>query len=246
MTEAPLLPAGVGLSRLRVYPWDTEDGLHGGTPHLHLTCTECYSVLAGKGELHTLTADGLRRIPLEAGDAVWFTPGTIHRAVNVDGLRVQVVMQNDGLPEAGDAVMTLPPEYLTDPETYARAISLGDGPPQERERRARERRDLAIAGFATLVDNVENGDGTALERLYHTAAALVSGRLDTWEQAWRNKALAAAERTGEQIAALRRGEVGHLKDAAVARLAAPPQDVLGMCGFLAPYPRDKAETPRVS
>ncbi|MFJ4921984.1 cupin domain-containing protein [Streptomyces sp. NPDC088725] len=242
MTDAPLLPAGVGTSRLRAYPWATEDNLHGGSPHMHLTCTECYMVLSGRGELHTLTSEGLRRVPLEAGDAVWFTPGTIHRAVNIDSLEVQVIMQNDGLPEAGDAVMTLPEEHLTTPEAYAAAVSLGDGSPEERRERARARRDVAISGFRQLADDVENGRGEALQRFYRTATELVTGRLDTWETAWRAKALKAAETTGEQIAALRRGDFAHLNEAKVAKVPAPPQDVLGMCGFLAPYPRDRADT----
>jgi mannose-6-phosphate isomerase-like protein (cupin superfamily) len=244
MTDAdtPLLPAGVGLSRLNVYPWPTEDHLHGGSPHMHLTCTECYSVLSGKGELHALTAQGLRRIPLAAGDAVWFTPGTIHRAVNIEDLRVQVVMQNDGLPEAGDAVMTLPSEHLADAGTYAAAVSLGDGPREEREERARRRRDLAVAGFGRLVEAVESGHPEALDRFYEQAVALVAGRLGDWEKAWRNKALAAAERTGAQIEALRRGDGGHLKEATVVKLPAPEHDTLGMCGFLATYPRDRADT----
>jgi hypothetical protein len=36
----------------------------------------------------------------------WFTPGTVHRMVNGSGLRATVLMQNSGLPEAGDAVFT--------------------------------------------------------------------------------------------------------------------------------------------
>jgi mannose-6-phosphate isomerase-like protein (cupin superfamily) len=243
VTEQPLFPGGVGISRLRVYPWETADNLHGGSPHMHLTCTECYCVLSGTGELHTLTATGLSRTPLQAGDAVWFTPGTIHRAVNIDRLEVQVVMQNDGLPEAGDAVLTFPREYLRDADTYAGVMSLGEGDRADREARARRRRDLAIEGFATLVTDIERGDTAALDRFYRDAAALVADRLDVWEKAWREKARAAAVRTGEQIDALRRGDVEHLRAAQVARLSAPPQDTLGMCGYLAPYHR--VETKKV-
>lgn len=238
--DIPLLPGGIGLSRLRVYPWPTEDGLHGGSPHMHLTCTECYCVLAGTGELHTLTADGLRRTPLAAGDAVWFTPGTIHRAVDTGGLDVMVLMQNDGLPEAGDAVMTFPPEHLADPAAYRAAAWLGDGNPDERTVRARARRDLAVAGFRRLVEQVGSGDLAALDAFHAAATALAAPRLDAWEAAWRERAAAAAERTGEQIAALRQGDSRHLRDAAVVRLAAPAQDTLGMCGRLAPYRRDDA------
>jgi mannose-6-phosphate isomerase-like protein (cupin superfamily) len=239
--DTPLLPGGIGMSRLRVYPWQTADDLHGGSPHLHLTCTECYAVLGGRGELHTLTGDGLRRVPLAAGDVVWFTPGTIHRAVNLGGLQVQVIMENDGLPEAGDAVLTFPPEHLRDPQAYAAVAGLGDGSPAARQERARARRDLAISGFERLVDDVVDGTGEALQEFYRSAAALVAGRLDTWEAAWRAKALAAAEATGAQIAALRRGDVGHLRQAKAARIAAPEQDVLGMCGFLAVYPPGRAD-----
>ncbi|MFC4036602.1 cupin domain-containing protein [Streptomyces polygonati] len=240
MTDIPLLPGGVGLSRLRVYPWPTEDALHGGTPHTHLACTECYYVLAGTGELHTLTADGLRRTPLAAGDAVWFTPGTIHRAVNLDHLDVLVVMQNDGLPEAGDAVMTFPPAQLADLDSYRAAASLGEGPPASRFQRARIRRDLAISGFRDLVAQVEGGNGEALDTFYAAAAALVAPRLDDWERTRRTRAAAAAERTGREIAALRQGDIRHLREASVASLPAPAQDVLGMCGHLAPYSRPEA------
>ncbi len=75
-------------------------------PHVHLACTECYLVPGGAGQLHALMRDGSQRIPLREGDAVVFTPGTIHCAVNDDDLRVQVIMQNGGLPEAGDAART--------------------------------------------------------------------------------------------------------------------------------------------
>ena len=231
MTEQPPLPGGVGMSRLRVYPWDTDDGLHGGSPHLHLTCTECYLVLGGTGELHTLTPEGLCKTPLAAGDAVWFTPGTIHRAVNTGDLRVQVVMQNDGLPEAGDAVMTFPAEHLTSPQAYAAAAGLGDGSPEQRQIRAKRRRDLAIAGFTEILE----GGADALDEFYAAAVALVAGRLDVWEKTWRDKVLAAAQRTGDQIEALRRGDGSHLRDAQVTRLPAPAETALGMCGFLAPY-----------
>lgn len=161
--------------------------------------------------------------------------------MNTGDLDVVVIMQNDGLPEAGDAVMTFPPARLADPDAYRAAAWLGEGTPEERARRARARRDLAITGFRHLVAQVEAGHGEELDAFYAAAAALVAPRLDDWERAWRERAAAAAEQTGRQIAALRRGDVRHLQDAAVARLPAPPQDVLGMCGRLAPYARPGAE-----
>jgi len=121
-------PGGTAVSGLAVYDWATQDGLCGGSPHVHTVCTEAYVVVGGTGSLQTLTRAGFKETPLRAGGVVWFTPGTIHRAVNTDGsLRVVVVMANAGLPEAGDAVLTFPPEILNDPQTYQTAASLGPG-----------------------------------------------------------------------------------------------------------------------
>ena len=116
MVTPAQFPGGTALSGLAVYDWATEDGLCGGSPHLHTVCTEAYAVIGGTGSLQTLTRAGFQEVPLRAGSVVWFTPGTIHRAVNTDGsLRVLVVMANAGLPEAGEAVLTFPPEIVSDP-----------------------------------------------------------------------------------------------------------------------------------
>lgn len=66
--------------------------------------------------MRTLTASGYEVTPLAPGTVAWFTPGTIHRLVNEGDLRITVLMQNSGLPEAGDAVLTLPPQYLDERE----------------------------------------------------------------------------------------------------------------------------------
>ena len=225
----PDLPGAVGLTALRVYPWAAADGICGGSPHVHLCCTECYVVVGGTGRLQTLTASGAGEQPLRTGDVVWFGPGTIHRAVNDGDLQVVVVMQNSGLPEAGDAVLTLPPEHLADRETYERAVA---APSPER---ARARRDLAVAGFLELRRRTEAGDAAALEDFYATAAALVRPQLPAWRERWRRGAAAVAERTGREIDALAAGDHAHLRAAGVSRVERPVQDVLGMCGYLAPY-----------
>ncbi|GAA1310442.1 cupin domain-containing protein [Pseudonocardia xinjiangensis] len=232
----PQFPGGVGISALRVYPWETADGLCGGSPHMHLCCSECYIVVGGTGRLQTLTAAaGLVESPLHTGDVVWFTPGTIHRAVNDGDLHVVVVMQNTGLPEAGDAVLTLPPAHLADRDTYRRATSLAgpDGVPSEE--RARARRDLAIEGFAELTRQLAAGNGAALDAFYAAATELVRPQLGAWRARWEEGAAAMSSRTGEQLAALAAGDHSHLLDAGVSRIEEPPAAVLGMCGFLTPY-----------
>lgn len=43
------LPGAVGLSHLSAYDWEAADGVCGGSPHLHLVCTEAYVVTGGRG-----------------------------------------------------------------------------------------------------------------------------------------------------------------------------------------------------
>lgn len=230
----PDFPGSVGLSALSVYPWPTADHEHGGSPHVHLASAECYVVIGGRGRLQTLDHRGPGEHRLEPGDVVWFTPGTIHRAVNDGGLRVLVLMQNSGLPEAGDAVMTFPPEYL-DPSRYADAASTLDDLGRPSEERARARRDLALRGYGELLDQFRRGDTEALEEFYRAAAALTAPNLRRWTQLVEEGAARSATRTVQQIEALRSGDHSHLFQAETARIAGPPTQSLGMCGFLRAY-----------
>ncbi|MFI8241741.1 cupin domain-containing protein [Streptomyces sp. NPDC085866] len=227
------LPGGVAVSRLCVYDWPAADGLHGGTPHLHLACSEGYVVTGGTGSVQTLTSSGYQVTPLAAGTVAWFTPGTIHRLVNEGDLRITVLMQNSGLPEAGDAVLTLPPRYLTDPDTYAAATVIPAGAPEEeRERLARARRDLALEGYRALC---EATGPEPLAAFHRAAAALVRPRLAEWRERWRHGALAAAETTGDHLARLERGDVSHFADAAVRAEQPWEEGRFGMCGRLDVY-----------
>jgi mannose-6-phosphate isomerase-like protein (cupin superfamily) len=226
------LPGGVGVSHLSVYDWPAADGLCGGTPHMHLTCSEGYVVIAGRGAVHTLTAAGARRTPLTPGTVAWFTPGTIHRLVNEDGaLRIVVLMQNSGLPEAGDAVVTLPPFPLSDPELYdSVAVVPHDAPEAEQERLARVRRDLAVEGYLRLCE-----DPSGLPAFHRAAAALVQDRLDAWRERWTHGAAAAAAGTGVQLDRLAAGDPGHLSDAVVRAEEPAARGRFGMCGRLDVY-----------
>jgi hypothetical protein len=201
---------------------------------MHLTCAECYVVVSGRGRLETLNYQGLTTTELHPGDVVWFTPGTIHRAINDGDLRVIVVMQNSGLPEAGDAVMTFPPAYLS-PETYPGAASLLDADGDPGPERAQARRDLAIEGFRELTRQWRRGNRSAYEDFCAAAVELVKPRLDAWEKTVDDGALAAAQAALRQIDSLRNGDLNHLYKATVSRIAQPPRQTLGMCGFLRAY-----------
>ncbi|HLT11074.1 MAG TPA: cupin domain-containing protein [Micromonosporaceae bacterium] len=233
-------PGATAVSQLRVYDWPAADGLRGGSPHLHTVSAEGYVVLAGSGVLQTLSGEGYGEHPLAEGTVLWFTPGTVHRLVTNGDLEILVVMQNAGLPEAGDAVLTFPPEVLADPAAYARAAALPaadlEAGPRNEEvvaAAAMARRDLAIEGFLRLRDRVLADGPVALHELYAAAASLVAGRVAEWKQRWRAGALAQAEATGAQLEALAAGRCDHLAQSTVRRAeSVPPPRRYGMCGRL--------------
>lgn len=235
----PPLPGGVGVTHLKVYDTPAPDGLVGGSPHLHLACTEAYVALAGRGAVQTLGAAGFRELPLEPGRLLWFTPGLIHRLINLDGeLEILVLMQNAGLPEAGDFVLTFPQAILADERAYADAASLAPSGHvyASSEEAARRRRDLAVEGFLALREQFEQRGVAALEEFYRAAARIVGPKLPAWRPTWEAGPLAAAQRTGAQLDALEQGRVEHLLDGAIYALPAPAEPRrLGMCGTLGLY-----------
>jgi mannose-6-phosphate isomerase-like protein (cupin superfamily) len=232
-------PGAIGVSHLRVYDSEAPDGLRGGTPHVHSLCTEAYAVVAGRGAVQTLGPAGFREIPLEKGCFVWFTPGTLHRLVNRDGaLEILVLMQNAGLPEAGDMVITFAPEILDDADAYAAAATL---PEHERTTHgsgdaARRRRDLGVAGFLGLRAAVERDGGGALRPFYAQAARLLQPRAESWRPLFERGPLAAVRATERALAALARGEAPQLAETSVHALPPPPAERrMGCCGTLGVY-----------
>lgn len=225
-------PGGTGVSRIRVYDWPTPDGQRGGTPHVHTASTEGYVVLHGTGTVETLSSVGYQEYPLAADTVLWFTPGTVHRLVNVSGdLEILVVMQNAGLPEAGDAVLTFPPEILADSERYAAAVALPSGDHETRAQAARRRRDLAIDGYVDLRDKVQaNGPGE-MRAFYDAASALVRPRVSGWRNIWQERPLGQAVRTGSHLEMLEAGAAAHLDEAGVT-VGEPRDETFGMCGHL--------------
>lgn len=236
-TGIPHFPAAVGLSHLRVYDSAAPDGLVGGSPHVHLASAEAYVVVAGIGRVETLSVGrGAEDFALAPGRIVWFEPGVIHRLVNDGGLEITVVMQNAGLPEAGDAVLVLPPEHLVDPAGYASIATLPDGTERDRLTHALQRRDLAVHGFLALRDAVRAGDIEPLQAFYEAAVALKRARVAGWRALWRNGALAETDLTDRRLDEIGAGATDLLRAARVATMA-PPADHprIGMCGRLDTY-----------
>lgn len=220
VTEHVMLPGGVGISRLCVY--DTT-----GSPHIHLACAEAYVVIAGQGAVQTMTRRGFAEHDLRPGSVVTFTPGTIHRLVNGGGLEIIVLMANSGLPEAGDAVLTFPPDVLADPGRYADESTV-DGTLDS----AYRRRDLAITGFREL----RRQGPDALTDFYKAAVALKRPQLDAWRAIWQAGPLRAVRETGDHLDALNQMDINHLAEASVTALPGPAEHGrLGMCGVLDVY-----------
>ncbi len=235
----PALPGAIGVTHLKVYDTPTPDGLVGGSPHVHFACTEAYAVVAGQGAVQTLSAAGFEETPLSPGNLVWFTPGVIHRLINHDGqLEILVLMQNAGLPEAGDMVLTFPPAILEDEQAYWSAASLGPGGQisAASAEAARRRRDLAVEGFHILCRAFETNGVAALEVFYRTALNLIQSRTDTWRERWDHGPRAAADQTADQLDALKQGRFEHLLEGRVYELPAPGGErTLGVCGTLGLY-----------
>ncbi|HSH82645.1 MAG TPA: cupin domain-containing protein [Herpetosiphonaceae bacterium] len=234
-----VLPGAIGVTHLKVYDTPTPDGLVGGSPHVHFACTEAYAVIAGQGAVQTLSAAGFEETPLSPGNLVWFTPGVIHRLINHDGqLEILVLMQNAGLPEAGDMALTFPAAILEDEQAYwstASLVSSGQVFATGAEA-ARRRRDLAVEGFQVLCREFETQGVAALESFYSTALKLVQSRTGTWRERWERGPLAAAHQTGEQLKDLQQGRFDHLFEGRVYALPTPGGErKLGVCGTLGLY-----------
>ena len=267
-SAAAAFPGATAITVLDVYDWVAPDGLPGGSAHVHLASTEGYVVASGAGRLQTLGERGYAETPLRPGDCLWFTPGTIHRLVNEGDLRLFVVMQNAGLPEHGDAVLTFPPEILADPDAYARAATLpsggqpagggarggeaggsagagvfgGDGTGDSGvAAAARRRAGLAVEGYLALRERVlESGPG-ALDDFYAAALRLAGQRADDWRDRWQAGALATAELTGDHLDEIGAGVAGHLDAAGLWRIERPAEErSYGMCGRLTTYPAARA------
>ena len=238
MGDLPPFPGAIAATHLRVYDTAAPDGLAGGTPHLHTACTEAYWVVAGTGAVQTLTTSGFEEVPLEPGAFVWFTPGTIHRLVNRGQLEILVLMQNAGLPEAGDMVITFPPDVLASAERYAAAAALPEdsrttaGSPDA----ARARRDRAVPAFNELRAATESGDPAPIRAFHAAAARLVRPGITDWTKRWRDGPLREVERTGALLRALAEADPDHLSDASVHTLPPPASErKMGCCGTLGTF-----------
>lgn len=236
--ETEAFPGGIGVTHLRVYDSLAPDGLAGGSPHMHFACSEAYLVIKGRGSVQTLSSSGFREITLHAGSMVWFTPGLIHRLVNADAqLEIFAVMENAGLPEHGDSVLTFPFKYLQDEDSYWHSASLDSAglAPADLQEAARKRRDLAVRGFQMLGAELEKG---SLENFYHQAARLIRSKVPLWRGIWEAGPMRTIQRTKTFLDQLNLGTSDYLNEGRAFEVPVDPEyelRKLGMCGTLRPY-----------
>jgi mannose-6-phosphate isomerase-like protein (cupin superfamily) len=233
--NSPSFPGGTSVSHLSVYEWQAGDGHLGGSAHAHLTCTEGYVVVAGTGRLQTLSGAGFAETSLQPMSVVWFSPGVIHRLINDGNLQLLVVMQNSGLPESGDAVMTFPAEYLADPARYYEVASLAQGAAARQcseAAAAEHRQNLSVEGFSELRRAVERDGPGALDDFYRAGLALLRDRVPGWREIWSAGALAEAERTRQHLDAVADGNPDHLHQGRLSIPPLPSPPSFGMCGRL--------------
>lgn len=246
MSRPPVFPGGTAVTRLRPYDWPAADAPGGsGSPHLHTVATEAYVVVGGTGAVQTLSSDGFAQHPLHDGAIVWFSPGVVHRILAGPGLDVLVVMSDAGIPESGDAVLTMPPEVLADPAAYREAVVLPTGATEQVAAAARARRDLALEGFQALRTAVEQDGPSALAPLHAAAARLVEDQVAAWcdHGATRSAANATDRALAAMDPASHDDAVTHLADGRVTGVVADSGDArFGMCGRLKTW-RDHDDLP---
>jgi mannose-6-phosphate isomerase-like protein (cupin superfamily) len=227
------MPGSILMTRLRVYDTPTPDGQRGGTPHVHLICTEMYFVLRGSGAVEMIDANGFARLELQPNAALLFTPGTVHRLINPNGdLEILVMMQNSGLPERGDNVVCFADEWMESDEKYAEAMritTLED---------AYRRRDRGVEGFLQLksaFDEGEEAGRAALRRFYELVERRTAPLRGEWQQIVRSGAEAEASAAIQHLEALDLKDIGFLLNAQHELINAAEMSAPGFCGHLNRY-----------
>lgn len=232
--NSPLrMPGATLMTRLNVYSSLSPDNQVSGTPHMHLACTEMYVALSGRGAVELIDRNGFSRVELNPHDALLFSPGTIHRLINPDGnFEILVIMQNSGLPERGDNVVTFTEELLSNDRSYHEAMTV------KTLEDAYLRRDRGVVGFSQLKaafdENIETGQ-RALEKFYNYAADRTEVYQIQWGEIVSQGAIAAAQETLDQLNQLKNKDTSYLLHNSYAVIRQSNANKLGFCGHLDRY-----------
>ena len=232
--QTPLqMPGATLITRLKVYDTVAPDGQIGGTPHVHLVCTEMYVVLAGSGAVEMIDNNGYSCVEMNQHDALLFSPGTIHRLINPNrDLEILVIMQNSGLPERGDNVVSFTQEWLMTDKAYAKAMHVTTLD------EAYQRRDRGVAGFVELkaaFDHSPERGRAALKQFYKYAHARTTHHHRQWRETVVSGAQSAATKSLHQIDQLQQGDTSYLLQSANTQIRTTGDPAIGFCGHLNRY-----------
>lgn len=227
------LPGGILISRVNVYSSMSPDGQRSGTPHIHLACDEMYYGLSGTGFVELISYVGFERRSVTPGDAVCFTPGTIHRAINPNGdLVILVIMQNKGLPERGDVAVCFPHDIVSSEPLYRQAMCFDD------EGSAQRRRDLGVLGFNRLKQAFDESLGTGrrlLDEFYQFAIQRTRDQYSAWRRVIEQGPHAEVKRSQQILDVLEDKSIESLRLGRAFAANAAPQTTLGYCGHIHSY-----------
>ena len=227
------MPGATLMTRLKVYDTPTPDGQIGGTPHIHLVCTEMYVVVGGSGAVELIDHNGFSRVELGQNDSLLFSPGTIHRLINPErDLEILVIMQNSGLPERGDNVVTFTEEWLSSDEAYNKAMRVSS------VEEAYQRRNRGVEGFLELKTAFEKSLETgqvALSKFYDYALERTKNRHQEWQDIVQSGAVVVANESLAQIDCLKQGNASYLNHSAHALIANNDAPIPSFCGHLNRY-----------
>ena len=227
------MPGATLMTRLKVYDTETPDGQIGGTPHVHLVCTEMYVVLSGSGAVEIIDKDGFSRIELKQHDSLLFSPGTLHRLINPNrDLEILVIMQNSGLPERGDNVVTFCEEYMQTDEAYVAAMQINS------LEEAYQRRNRGVEGFLHLKASFEESlsvGQSELNTFYDYANARTASHQAQWREIVQQGALASAENSLAQLDSLQTNDTSYLFSSEQALIRNDAESKPGFCGHLNRY-----------
>lgn len=233
--QAPPLrmPGATLVTRLKVYDTLSPDGQFGGTPHVHLMCSEMYFVTAGSGAVEMIDWNGFHKLDLKPSSVLIFSPGTVHRLINPNkDLELFIVMQNSGLPERGDNVVSFKENILNNADAYQQAMKVSSF------EEAYQRRDKGVEGFLDLKAAFEKGQEIgrkALSRFYEQATQRTTTLRSSWQSVINNGPLQEAEQSLAHIAMLEQGNSQYLEQAEHFLIEADSFKTPGFCGALNRY-----------
>jgi hypothetical protein len=153
--------------------------------------------------------------------------------INPDGnLEILAIMQNSGLPERGDNVVTFPEEWLANDEAFAGAMTV------KSIEEAFRRRNRGVAGFLQIkaaFESSKEAGQAALDRFYQLAEERTAPYRAKWREIVASGAVLEAHHSLTQLDLLEAHDIRYLHNSQYSVINANEGETLGFCGHLNRY-----------